>query len=1641
MLAAVSSVANPGPTVAPVSGGGRFDFDDGGTYCGDWEDGKAHGHGVCTGPKGQGEYAGQWAYGFEVQGVYTWPSGNNYEGQWMGGKRHGLGVEAKGRWIYRGEWTHGFKGRYGVRLSDSSGAKYEGTWANGLQDGYGIEFYADGGTFQGQWLRGVRHGYGVRTSAPYGLASHYRQAKALRQSLTSLEEDAGSVLRADSTRENDTRGGFVLRTCSDEPPLARRGSIFARVAGKSSAGTKKIGGGLFSGLKLRKQQSTGDLPQQRRPGKAGSLNSSSSIQSYVSDGSSIQSMGAMTDVDQYDGDSNLSYVSTEEILEANVTEIYMGEWKNDKRAGFGVCDRSDGLKYEGEWFNNKKSGYGITTFKDGSKEEGKYKNNVLVSSSKQRKLLVRSSKLRERIDSSLQAAIRGSQMALQKADIAISRTGMARGKAESADQTAGTTREDMAKARVQAKLYAPSFYQPGPDVTKKALIQMGNAVPGSSLAASNLLYNPALRNSPSPQPPPRIPTQAKDPPKPAAPAYQPPLPVAVAPSPVPNTSEQDPMENSKIKEASNVKLSDMLENDLAISLAKDFLAYPTPELNESQPGFTPALADTPLETEPLLNTIPPPVPPPRLIKMTRQSLALHDGALSENEAIISWLEKSGVTLPEEAQSPVDVTPSDADILATAVTVISESDAPLEAELLIDAEPSVTALSESEPLPNAILEAESPLDADPMASTEQAVIPPSELEPLVIAGPTVTPPSESEPLVNEAPTVTPSELEPLPDAPLEAELLPDTPIATETLVNEATTVTTQSESDQLPDASLEAETLDTTAPAVTPLSQSELLDDTPQEADPVIKATPPDALTESEQLPDAPLEADPLVDAAPPQSEKLHDTPLEADPVINVTPPNTSLSESEQLPDAALETGPLVDAAPDVSLLSESEQLPDAPLEAARSVKLSPIEMVSTPLADTVSAEEPVSSIEPALVEISPEENVSTSEAPIEEEPLVNAAPSEAAQTVEVTPIITVSLHSDTLADQEPHHDATKSHESVNQATGLEPALRVPTPAGRVPTPVVPQEAPMVAASPAASSRIASPVAPTASPTPRPTSPAVAVTAVESAAALAAPAAVDPASVIIKPFTQLHVSSSTVPSPAGQPPPSPAPASPVPPQHLALPSESVDYPENFSGSRRGSAKPVLQRMEGFDADLSGAKFAKVSLQADRFSQYGAKREDSGIGSEIGAPLSTTPGVSAGDLGGGQLGAAGAEEQLLAQQLEQISLPSLQRRKSLPSLVKRDITGSLRYPEEAAADAAAAAAAVLAQPETIMIEGATRKRLVATDQPGAAPAVNAAPTLPNPRTPVSLPKAVVAETISPKLSKSQMNRSFTDLASANQGTEGISRVEASQLGSQRREEIRRAKEFEAAQTEFDRFRAQMKSASGEATPNVNEEDLDRVSVGSQGSRSSRASRLSAIHGGIQQLQENNRAEEELVNSLQAQIQEQAEIDELMQDYMRERKRQIRIGRRKRDLQEQLAVLKQQDENDIERRMRVEPVEVTPEYLENASTEELQEVYALQQREHRRRQLIRRIGHLDRKMKGSEDRRQRSERRKKNRHERARRISDEEEDAAFPAERSESLMSTNLPPPLQLDAGGGGGGGEEVPGATNESADQMARIRRGY
>ena len=36
--------------------------------------------------------------------------------------------------------------------------------------------------------------------------------------------------------------------------------------------------------------------------------------------------------------------------------IYTGEWKNEKREGYGMQEWPDGSRYEGEWINDKANG-------------------------------------------------------------------------------------------------------------------------------------------------------------------------------------------------------------------------------------------------------------------------------------------------------------------------------------------------------------------------------------------------------------------------------------------------------------------------------------------------------------------------------------------------------------------------------------------------------------------------------------------------------------------------------------------------------------------------------------------------------------------------------------------------------------------------------------------------------------------------------------------------------------------------------------------------------------------------------------------------------------------------------------------------------------------------------------------------------------------------------------------------------------------------------------------------------------------------------------------------------------------------------------------------------------------------------------
>ncbi|XP_053117799.1 junctophilin-4 [Hemicordylus capensis] len=431
-----------------MSNGGRFEFDDGGCYVGDWEEGRAHGYGVCTGPGAQGEYSGRWSRGFEALGVYTWPSGNTYQGHWSQGKRSGLGVERKSKWSYKGEWSHGLKGRSGVWESHS-GVIYEGMWREGLQDGYGMETYADGGTYQGQWQSGKRHGYGVRQSVPYRQAALVRSPR--RTSLESLHSETDPnapapplpppplpppPLPGDSPASG-SRGGFVLAFPGD-PDFPK--------------GAKKKTGGFFrrslllSGLRVRRAESKASLGSKR-----GSLKSEAGVSSAGSEA------------------TTLSYAETEPpelpstlTIEGSSTEVYAGEWRADRRSGYGVSRRSNGLRYEGEWLGNRRHGYGRTTYPDGSKEEGKYKLNRLVSGKVKNLIPLRRSKVKEKVDRAVEVARRAVSMARQKQEVAIARAADARLKAATALGAAEKALEAARLAKILAQELQPILAEPEP---------------------------------------------------------------------------------------------------------------------------------------------------------------------------------------------------------------------------------------------------------------------------------------------------------------------------------------------------------------------------------------------------------------------------------------------------------------------------------------------------------------------------------------------------------------------------------------------------------------------------------------------------------------------------------------------------------------------------------------------------------------------------------------------------------------------------------------------------------------------------------------------------------------------------------------------------------------------------------------------------------------------------------------------------------------------------------------------------------------------------------------------------------------------------------------------------------------------------
>ncbi len=120
------------------TGSGRFVFDDGSVYNGEWRD------------EGKGD--GKLRSG---RGVFTQPDGTTYEGEWVNGRREGQGtLTLQNGDQYVGGFSAGcFQGQ--GNFVSKGGSSYSGEWRAGKMDGVGELVDSNGGRFRGIFRQGA----------------------------------------------------------------------------------------------------------------------------------------------------------------------------------------------------------------------------------------------------------------------------------------------------------------------------------------------------------------------------------------------------------------------------------------------------------------------------------------------------------------------------------------------------------------------------------------------------------------------------------------------------------------------------------------------------------------------------------------------------------------------------------------------------------------------------------------------------------------------------------------------------------------------------------------------------------------------------------------------------------------------------------------------------------------------------------------------------------------------------------------------------------------------------------------------------------------------------------------------------------------------------------------------------------------------------------------------------------------------------------------------------------------------------------------------------------------------------------------------------------------------------------------------
>ena len=101
----------------------------------------------------------------EGVGRYQFNNGSYYQGEWKEGAKHGKGKLAIVEYyIYEGEWRddvkHGTGEQEWIGSCKWAGDKYKGDYSEGKRNGYGVYYYVNGDVYEGNWVNGMREGKG-----------------------------------------------------------------------------------------------------------------------------------------------------------------------------------------------------------------------------------------------------------------------------------------------------------------------------------------------------------------------------------------------------------------------------------------------------------------------------------------------------------------------------------------------------------------------------------------------------------------------------------------------------------------------------------------------------------------------------------------------------------------------------------------------------------------------------------------------------------------------------------------------------------------------------------------------------------------------------------------------------------------------------------------------------------------------------------------------------------------------------------------------------------------------------------------------------------------------------------------------------------------------------------------------------------------------------------------------------------------------------------------------------------------------------------------------------------------------------------------------------------------------------------------